>query len=255
MSIDPRADRPVYQQIADVLRDAIVKGELTAGQKLPSERDLIERYGAARETVRRAIRVLMSEGRVESQRGVGVFVRQPGPPIRRMSMDRFAHRHRDTGKAAFAAEAEREGKPWRAEILELGEVEAPADIALRLQLGEDPRAFVRRRRMWIEDYPMSLADSYFPLDIAEGTAIMREDSGPGGVHSRIEEQGILLTRFEEELQARMPTPDEAHSLHLAPGVPVLDLVRTAYAGDRAVEILVSVAAGDKHVFHYAFPAE
>ena len=255
MSIDPRADRPVYQQIADVLRDAIVKGELVAGQRLPSERDLMERYGAARETVRRAIRVLMAEGRVDSQRGVGVFVRDLGPPIRRMSMDRFARRHRDAGKAAFAAEAEREGKSWRAELLELGEVEAPTDIASRLGLGEAARAFVRRRRIWMEDYPMSLADSYFPLDIAEGTAIMRENSGPGGVYARIEEQGLLLTRFEEELQARMPTPDEAHSLQLAPGVPVLDLVRTAYAGDRAVEVLVSVAAADKHIFHYAFPAE
>jgi GntR family transcriptional regulator len=254
VSIDPRADRPVYQQIADRLRDAITRGELVPGHKLPSERELMDHYGAARETVRRALRVLMSEGRVETQRGVGVFVRQPGP-IRRMSMDRFSRRHRDAGKAAFAAEAEREGRTWRTELLELAEVDAPADVAARLGLDDPAKAFVRRRRMWIDDTPMSLADSYFPLDIAEGTQIRHEDSGPGGVYSRIEEKGLQLTRFEEELTARMPTPDEIRSLDLSPGTPVLDLIRTAYSDDRAVEVLVSVVAADKHIFHYEFRAD
>jgi transposase len=75
----------------------------------------------------------------------------------------------------------------------------------------------------------------------------------GGVYARIEEQGLQLTRYEEELKARMPTPDETRSLNLASGTPVLDLIRVAYAGDRAVEVLVSVVAADKHVFHYAVP--
>ena len=75
------------------------------------------------------------------------------------------------------------------------------------------------------------------------------------MYSRIEEQGHRLTSFEEEFSARMPTPDEAHSLDLPTGVPVLDLIRIAHAGDRAVEVLVSVIAADKHVFHYAVPAD
>jgi GntR family transcriptional regulator len=170
-------------------------------------------------------------------------------------MDRFARRHRQAGKAAFAAEAEREGRSWRAEVLHLGEVPSPTVVAAHLGIEESEVVFVRKRRMWIEDYPMSLADSYFPLDIAKGTAIRQEDTGPGGVYARIEEQGLRLTRYEEELKARMPTPDEIRSLHLPSGTPVLDLIRVAYAGDRPVEVLVSVVAADKHVFHYVFPAD
>jgi GntR family transcriptional regulator len=102
---------------------------------------------------------------------------------------------------------------------------------------------------------MSLADSYFPLDIASNTAITQENTGPGGVYARIEEQGLQLTRYEEQLKARMPTPEETRSLNLPSGTPVLDLIRVAYAGDRAVEVLISVVAADKHVFHYTFSAD
>jgi GntR family transcriptional regulator len=252
--IDPTSDRPVFHQIADHLRTAITSGNYQPGQTLPSEVQLAETFGVARMTARQAVQVLKAEGLVHSEHGRGVFVRRPGP-IRRMSMDRFARRHRQAGKAAFAAEAEREGRSWRAEVLYLGEVPSPPLVAAHLGIDEAQPVFVRKRRMWIEDYPMSLADSYFPLDIARGTAITQENTGPGGVYARIEEQGLQLTRYEEELKARMPTPDETRSLNLASGIPVLDLIRVAYIGDRAVEVLVSVVAADKHVFHYAFPAD
>ena len=53
--IDPTSDRPIYRQIADHLRAAILGGELGAGARLPSERALMETYEAARGTVRQAI--------------------------------------------------------------------------------------------------------------------------------------------------------------------------------------------------------
>ena len=123
-----------------------------------------------------------------------------------------------------------------------------------MEVAEGEPLFVRRRRMWIDDTPTQLADSYFPVELARGTPITQEQTGPGGVYARIEEAGHTLTRFTEELAFRMPTPEESHSLHLGAGVPVVDLVRVAYAGDTPVEVFVSVLAGDKHVFQYEFDA-
>jgi GntR family transcriptional regulator len=251
--IDPRSDRPLYQQIADQLRIQIRAGTLGAGQKLPSERELTERYDTTHATVRAALRVLTIEGLAEPRKGVGVFVRERGP-IRRMSVDRFARRHRQDGKAAMAVEVEREDRTWRGEVLELGEVPAPAAVAARLEVREGEPVFVRRRRMWIDDQPTQFADSYFKADMVSGTRITEEDSGPGGVYARLEEAGHKLTRFTEELAFRMPTPEEARGLHLGAGVPVVDLVRVAYAGDEPVEVFLSVLAGDKHVFQYEFDA-
>jgi DNA-binding FadR family transcriptional regulator len=53
---------PVYLQVANQLRGAIVAGELAAGEELPTERDLSKTFGASRASVREALRVLEAQG-------------------------------------------------------------------------------------------------------------------------------------------------------------------------------------------------
>lgn len=65
MSTDPPPPlerRPIYEQVADALREAILSGELAAGAALPPERELSERYGVGRTTVREALRALQTKG-------------------------------------------------------------------------------------------------------------------------------------------------------------------------------------------------
>jgi GntR family transcriptional regulator, transcriptional repressor for pyruvate dehydrogenase complex len=54
--------RPVYEQVADHLREAILSGELPSGSPLPPERELCERYGVGRTTIREALRALQTIG-------------------------------------------------------------------------------------------------------------------------------------------------------------------------------------------------
>ncbi|WP_413253678.1 GntR family transcriptional regulator [Streptomyces mirabilis] len=56
--------------MADLL-EQIRKGDLPAGTRLPSEADLVEKYGVSRGTVRRAVRELETAGHVEARHGVG----------------------------------------------------------------------------------------------------------------------------------------------------------------------------------------
>lgn len=56
--------RPVYQQVAAQLRAAILDGELQPGNVLPSERELGERFGVGRTSVREALRALQAQGLV-----------------------------------------------------------------------------------------------------------------------------------------------------------------------------------------------
>lgn len=53
---------PLYRQIADEIRERIAAGELAAHRPLPREVTLVRQYGAARETVRRAIALLREQG-------------------------------------------------------------------------------------------------------------------------------------------------------------------------------------------------
>jgi GntR family transcriptional repressor for pyruvate dehydrogenase complex len=69
------------QQIAGQIRAAMLGGDLEAGQRLPSELELAERYGVSRPTVREAMRLLSSEGLVRATRGAagGTFTALPAP--------------------------------------------------------------------------------------------------------------------------------------------------------------------------------
>jgi DNA-binding FadR family transcriptional regulator len=77
--IDPSADRAVFRQLADLLRDQIQSGALAPGRPLPSELRLAQEYGISRTTVRQAIGQLRTEGLVTVDRPRGTFVRVPEP--------------------------------------------------------------------------------------------------------------------------------------------------------------------------------
>lgn len=77
--IDPSADRAVFRQLADLLREQIGSGTLAPGASLPSELRLAQEYGISRTTVRQAIAQLRSEGLVTVDRPKGTFVRIAEP--------------------------------------------------------------------------------------------------------------------------------------------------------------------------------
>lgn len=59
----------LYERIVEQIEAALASGELKPGQRLPSERDLVTQFGASRSTVREALRVLESNGLVQSRPG------------------------------------------------------------------------------------------------------------------------------------------------------------------------------------------
>jgi DNA-binding FadR family transcriptional regulator len=65
-----------YADLAARLRKRITSGEFAPGQRLPAEPQLMHAYDVGRDTVRRATRVLRSEGLVEYIRGWGMVVRE-----------------------------------------------------------------------------------------------------------------------------------------------------------------------------------
>jgi GntR family transcriptional regulator len=74
-SIDPLSSVPVYRQVADILRVRIESGALQPDRPLPSETQLVQEYGIARGTARRAIEVLREAGLVITVQGRGTYVK------------------------------------------------------------------------------------------------------------------------------------------------------------------------------------
>ena len=63
-----------YERLAGTLRDRIAAGIYARGDKLPSEMELMDESGLSRSTVRHALKVLVDEGLVRTERGRGAFV-------------------------------------------------------------------------------------------------------------------------------------------------------------------------------------
>ena len=68
------SDVPIYKQIREQVRTAILKGELQTGEQLPSARQLATNLGINMLTVHKAWNELRQEGLIESRRGEGMFV-------------------------------------------------------------------------------------------------------------------------------------------------------------------------------------
>jgi GntR family transcriptional regulator len=65
---------PIYQQLAEILRARIASGELRPARPIPSEQPLVQQYGVARLTARKAVSLLRDEGLVRHVVGRGTFV-------------------------------------------------------------------------------------------------------------------------------------------------------------------------------------
>src|SRR5215475_7506512 len=74
VSVDRRSATPLYRQIYDGYRDAIVTRRLRAGERVPSTRDLARALGISRIPVLTAFEQLLAEGYFEARVGAGTFV-------------------------------------------------------------------------------------------------------------------------------------------------------------------------------------
>lgn len=72
-----RPDIPRYQQLSDELRRRIEDGTYPPRGRIPSELGLVQETGFARDTVRKAVAVLIAEGRLYIVKGLGTFVSPP----------------------------------------------------------------------------------------------------------------------------------------------------------------------------------
>jgi GntR family transcriptional regulator len=244
--------RPQYRQLADLIRDAIDRGEYAPGSLLPSEDDLARRYDVSRPTVNRAMSILRGEGLIRVERGRGTIVRDL-PLIRRDAVARQRIRETADARGAFQAELEYLGLTARSDVQVS---EAAADIAELLAVKPGTKILTRHRKMYAYDIPLQLAVSYLPLDIAAGTALAQTDTGLGGTYSRLAELGHAPATLEESVRVRPPDDDEAQFLRMEAEQRVFAvrrIARTAAGG--VVEVTDIVLPAHQWELVYQWPLE
>lgn len=246
-----RDHRSLHERIAADLRDEIMSGDLAPGAKVPSTVRLKERFDASSATIQKALQLLKDEGLVVGRAGAAVTVRE--------------HRQRTMRPAAYMApvgsgerfrwltEAEKHGGPARSRLLDVAEVVPPADVRGLLGLADDETAVLRRQILTIADEPVELVASYYPVDIARGTAVAENRKIRGGTPTLLAEMGFPPRVSVDRVSARIPTQEQAAALELPGNLPVLRTLRVVYTdGERPIEVTVMVKAGHLYELQYEF---
>lgn len=242
----PRPGRSVKEAIAAKLRQQIRSGGLAPGDKLPTQLDLTDEYGVARNTARDALAILVNEGLVEARRPYGHFVRGRQRMQHRPQTDLAKHTD-DTINAGFLTEQELAGRR-PTQTIDVSIVQPPPEVAERMNLADGENVVVRRRVRYLEGEPFLTNDSYFPASIVEGTEIMAPLNIARGANMVLAERGYRQVRATDELTCRMPTPAEQQRLEIVPGTPVVHQITRGYdANGRVVRVAVSILPGDRHV--------
>lgn len=76
MILKPIKTRKIYEQIVDQIGQLVAQGQLKPGDRLPSERELVERFQVSRASIREAISALEMMGLIEVRSGEGTYIRQ-----------------------------------------------------------------------------------------------------------------------------------------------------------------------------------
>ena len=76
MTLNFGSKTPIYLQVAMMIRDAIVSGDLAEGKAIPSVRQVSVEQGLNPQTVLNATHLLLDEGALEKRRGIGIFVKE-----------------------------------------------------------------------------------------------------------------------------------------------------------------------------------
>lgn len=246
-----------YREIANVIRARIDDGTYPRGEALPREEDLAKELGVNRATVNRAIRVIEAEGTVYVHRGVGWIVRKL-PPLPRDAATRHsrAHREREGSRGALATELAELGYELRSNN-SVTAGRPPAVVAEILKVDADTDSVViRAREMWANDVPIQIATSYIPLSIASGTPIEENDSGIGGISSRLAELGHAQVEIEERIKVRPPTASEGRFLQVTEDQRVYEILHTGRTADgRAVKVTLYVMPVHQWNLVYRYPVE
>jgi GntR family transcriptional regulator len=246
-----------YHDVEARLRAAIESGAYPRGTKLPTEDELAAQFGVHRATVNRALGILRADGLVYVHRGKGTFVTEI-PPIHRNAVTRYSReaRERSGGRGAFDTEIRAMGRTPRSDLT-VTRGRPPQRVADILGTSaEEDSCLIRGRRMYADDTPVQIADSYIPLDIAAGTALEDHDSGPGGIVSRFADLGFAQVRITERLGIRPPAAEEADFLGMSPDQRVLDITHIGWTAEgRAVEVCLHVMPAHQWDLEYEWPAD
>jgi GntR family transcriptional regulator len=112
---------------------------------------------------------------------------------------------------------------------------------------------MRKQLLSFGDEPCELVKSYYPLELARGTAMMARAKIKGGTPTLLADMGYPPVRTDDDVTAEEPTSEEYETLRLPRQNPVLRTFRVVYStDDRVIEVTTMAKAGHLYKLRYTF---
>lgn len=232
---------PLWYQVAQHLRTAILTRRPDDPLRLPTEDELAAHYRVSVVTLRQALKALEDEGIIERRRRHGTFVRPtavPSPPLTLLG----------TVDAIVAQQAADEVR-----VLHRERVAVPTELA-RYFPDTEQVVYIRRLRMR-DGEPVSCADNWIRPEHAAliGDDCLRTAPMTQALRDRA---GVRIARFENNVEARLATPELVGLLAIGLLSPIL--LCTAYTYDhdgRVVDTARIHYRGDRFTYSVSLKAE
>jgi len=225
------------QHVKNWLREAIEADVYQAGDQIPSENDLVAKFGVSRSTIRHAISELALEGWLYRIQGRGTFVSRPKF---RQTLSRLT---------SFTEDMHMLGLTPKARLL-LCQPEKPDQIVMKklgLSSGDD---VIRLERLRLaDDEPVAINISILPHKLVPGLEKM--DLENQSLYEILEKHyGHIIARAEQTLEPILADEAAAQLLEVPPNTPLLLVEGVTYLRNNvAIERLKIFYCGERYKFH------
>lgn len=213
---------PVYQQLNQLLRELVRRGDFAPGTRFLTERQVCERFAVSRATANKALSNLVAEGTLEFRKGIGTFVR--GGAL-----------HYDTrALASFTEKVQAAGKIPKTRVLKWQQVSArtlDAHVQQALRLNPGDGAFNVERLRLADDVPVVLERRQIVARFCP--ELERGDLEHSLYAVWTQKFGLELGGADEVIRAVLVRSAEARLLEVRSGAPAFLIHSTGFLADGA----------------------
>ncbi len=229
--------QPHYRKLKHYILRHVTSGDWPAQSRVPSENELVARFGLSRMTVNRALRELTDAGVLTRVQGVGTFVAGP-----KAESAMFEVRN-------IREEIQSRGQAHSVHVLIREAVEARASVTAQFGLPAGSELFHSRLLHYSDDKPLQLEDRF----VLPGAA---PDYLDIDFATEIPHQYLMraapLERAEHVIEAETANKRLAAQLHVAEGDPLLVLTRRTWSRGQVASFVRLIHPASRYRFVGAF---
>lgn len=230
--------KPLYIKISETLKKEISGGIYGAGDLLPTEDELEERFSASRTTIRNAVGKLERDGLVYRRQGKGTIVQEP-KPIQNLNLI-----------TSFTETLHEKGVLVETGNLSLETINPPPQIAHQLNLPKGEKVYLVRRTRIADGVPIAFMSNYLVAGKVPGLEHKKNLLRSMGLYQLLEQEYRLeLRQASETIESYISGPLEMDLLHLQDKTALFHTVRVTTLSDGSpFEVVVSVIRADRYEY-------